>query len=137
MTTTATVDVNVPRFGQALTAGLTALAFVVQAEWLVMAVFIVLAVSWVGGPRWAPFTRLYEGLVRPRLHRPIEVEPAAPPRFAQLVGGFFLGAATISFLVGMPAIGWGATLLVTALAALAATTRICVGCLIYRQVVRG
>jgi hypothetical protein len=62
-------------------------------------------------------------------------EPAAPPRFSQLIGAGFLGAASLAFAAGAPALGWGLTLIVTALAALAATTRICVGCMVYRKVV--
>lgn len=132
----ATVDVNVPRFNQAVVAVLTALAFLFQWSWLVAVTFLLLAVSAVGGPRAAPLTRLYVGLIRPRLGGEIEVEPAAPPRFAQSVGAVVLGLATVALLAGLTALGWALTLVVTALAALAATTRICVGCIIYERVVR-
>lgn len=131
----STVDVNVPRFNQAIIALLTGLAFVIDQPWLVLVAFVVLAVSWAGGPRLAPLTRLYVGLIRPRLTGPVVTEPAAPPRFSQLIGAGFLGVASLAFAVGAPALGWGLTLIVTALAALAATTRICVGCIVYRKVV--
>lgn len=133
---TAKVDVNIPRFNQACVAFLTALAFVLQLPWLVALTFAVVGLSWAGGPRLAPFTRLYLGLVRPRLQPdgPAEVEPAAPPRFAQLLGTIFLGLASIALLGGWDVAGWTLTLTVTALAALAATTRICVGCLVYTKV---
>lgn len=133
----ATVDVNVPRFNQGLVAVLTGLAFVLDAPALVVVTFAILAVSWAWGPRLAPFTRLYVDVIRPRIQPegPREVEPAAPPRFAQLVGAGFLGAASLAFALGAPVAGWALTLVVTALAALAATTRICVGCIIYEKVV--
>ena len=134
---TPTVDVDVPRFNQAVVAVLTGVAFVLQQPWLVAGAFAVLAVSWLGGPNFAPLTRLYLSVVRPRLRPdgPVEFEDARPPRFAQLLGAVFLGFATVSFLVGGGVVGWTLTLLVTALATLAATTRICVGCLIYQRAV--
>jgi|FLYL01.1.fsa_nt_gi hypothetical protein len=130
-----TVDVNVPRFNQAVVAVLTAVAFVAQLRWLVALTFVVLAVSWLGGPRFAPLTRIYLGLIRPRLNQPVEYEPAAPPRFAQLVGSVTLGLATVFLYGGAETVGWALTLLVTALAGLAATTRVCVGCILYEKVV--
>lgn len=140
MTTThaePTVDINIPRFNQAMVAAFTAVAFVVQRPWLVGLTFAILAISWLGGPTVAPFSQIYVRAFRPRVdaNGPTEVEPAAPPRFAQLVGTLFLGAASLSFVAGAMALGWGLTLVVTALAALAATTRICVGCIVYERAV--
>lgn len=130
-TTLPRVDVNVPRFNQALVAILTGIAFVLQWWPLVAAVAAVLAVTRFSGPRSGIFTQAYLRLVKPRLDGPVETEWAAPPRFAQLLGVIFLGAATVLFVLGLDVAGWGLTLAVTALAALAATTRICVGCIIY------
>ena len=134
---TPMVDVNVPRFNQALVAILTAVAFLADAPWLVGITFVVLAVSWLGGPSVAPFTLLYVGLVRPRVQPdgPREFEPAAPPRFAQMLGTLFLGGGTSALAAGQDGLGWGLTLVVAALAALAATARICVGCILYERAV--
>jgi len=134
---TTMVDVNVPRFNQALVTVLTALAFLLDAPWLVAITAAILAVSYVGGAGLAVFTQLYVRALRPRLDPdgPSELEPAAPPRFAQLLGALFLTAASVAFSVGLTAAGWGLTLVVTALAALAATTRICVGCLLYEKAI--
>jgi hypothetical protein len=41
----STVDVNVPRFNQAIIALLTGLAFVADQPWLVLVAFLILAVS--------------------------------------------------------------------------------------------
>ena len=133
---TSTVDINIPRFNQAVVAALTALAFVVQSPLLVTVTFLVLVVSWVGGPRIAPLTQLYVRLVRPRLDPdgPREFEPAAPPRFAQQVGSLFLGTGSVLLAAGQPAAGWSRVRVVTALSTLAAATRICVGCILYRRV---
>lgn len=137
--TESTVDVNVPRFNQAAVAILTALGFVLGEPWLVVATFAILAVSWTAGPTVAPLTQLYVRFIRPRLQPdgPTEFEPAAPPRFAQLIGAVFLGVASFALVAGWDTIGWALTLVVTALATLAATTRICVGCILYeRSVIR-
>lgn len=130
------VDVDIPRFNQALVAVLTGLAFLVDAPWVVAALAVVLGLSWVDGPRLGLFTRLYVDVVRPRLRPdgPVEFEDARPPRFAQLLGTVVLGAATIAFVLGASTVGWSLTLVVTALAGLAASTRICVGCLVYDRV---
>jgi hypothetical protein len=135
--TEPTVDVNVPRFNQAAVALLTALGFVFQQPWLVVLTFAILAVSWTAGPSVAPLTQLYIRVVRPRLQPegPGEFEPAAPPRFAQLVGAIVLGAASFALVAGWETLGWALTLVVTALATLAAATRICVGCILYERAV--
>lgn len=129
------VDVNVPRFNQACVALLTGVAFVTQVWVLVPIVAAILALTRFAGPRYGLFTRVYVGLLRPRLSGPVATEPAGPPRFAQLLGVVFLALATVLFAVGWMTPGWVVTLVVTALAALAATTRICVGCIIYERAV--
>lgn len=133
----STVDVNVPRFNQAVVALLTALGFVFQLPWLVVTTFAILAISWSAGPSMAPLTQLYVRIVRPRVQPdgPTEFEPAGPPRFAQLVGAVFLGLASFSLVAGWETVGWALNLIVTALAALAAATRLCVGCMIYERAV--
>lgn len=137
VTATPMVDVNVPRFNQGLIALLTAVAFFLDLPVLVAVTFGILAISRLGGPSVAPFTRIYVGLVRPRLqpNGPSEFEPAAPPRFSQMLGMLFLGTATVALYAGATAVGWGLTLVVTALAALAAAARICVGCIFYERVI--
>lgn len=129
------IDVNVPRFSQGAVAVLTGLAFVLQLPWLVGVTFVALALSRILGPRGAIFAQAYIRLLRPRLHPegPIEFEDPRPPAFAQLLGAAVLGAATVALYGGAPVVGWALTLVVTALAALAAATRICVGCLLYER----
>jgi hypothetical protein len=129
------IDVNVPRFNQAMVALLIGVAFVFDLPRLVALTFLVLAASLILGPSGALFTQLYVRLLRPRLQPggPTEFEDPRPPRFAQLLGTIFLGAATGALAFDLRAVGWTLTLIVTALATLAATTRICVGCLIYQK----
>lgn len=133
---TALIDVNVPRFNQACVAALTGVAFVFQVWPLVAVVAAALLLTRVGGPRMGPFTQTYLRAIRPLLGGEVRTEPSGPPRFAQLLGVVFLTAATVMFVFGAIVAGWVVTLAVTALATLAATTRICVGCMIYEQVVQ-
>lgn len=128
------VDVNIPRFNQACVALLTGVAFVLQAWVLVAFVAAVLAATRFAGPRLGLFTQFYVHVFKPRMAGPVETESAEPPRFAQLLGVVFLTIATILLVLGYAKAGWLVTLLVTALATLAATTRICVGCFIYESV---
>ena len=133
MPASPTVDVNVPRFTQGAVASLIAAAFVLRAPALVVAVFVVLALSAVGGPRIAPLALIYTGLIRPRLHPdgPEEFEPAGPPRFAQTMATLVLGVATVALAAERPALAWGSALLVAVVEGVAATTGICAGCRVY------
>lgn len=131
-----TVDVNVPRFNQAVVAVVTAVAFVVREPALVGLVFAVLVISALW-PSKAPLSKMYTELIRSHIEnsKPIALEPAAPPQFAQKLGAGVLGVALVAFLTGVEWAGWAATLVVTILAALAATTRICLGCILYERLV--
>ena len=135
MTAATRVDVNVPRFNQLMVAILVGAAFVAQFPLLVGLTAFTLAATRFGGPRWGVFTQFYLRGIRPRLAGPVETEPAAPPRFAQGLGVVFLTAASGLFVVGLATAGWVVSLGVFALALLAATTRICVGCLVYERAV--
>jgi hypothetical protein len=75
--------------------------------------------------------RAFDAWIRPRLG-PGALEDARPPRFANFVGVLFLLAALVSHAVGLSGLGWALALIVGALALLAATTGICLGCWMYR-----
>jgi len=72
------------------------------------------------------------GLVRPR----VVVEDPAPHRFANLVGGVFLVAASLCGLFGVVLAAWVLAWIVIALAFLNFAFDICVGCIVYAQLVR-
>lgn len=131
------VDVNVPRFNQGVVALITATAFVLQRPSLVALAFVLLLVSRVGGARYGPMTQLYVRVIRPRLqpNGPTEFEDARPPAFSQGIGVVVTGAAVGAFVVGISPIGWFLTVVVAALATLAAAARICVGCILYERFV--
>jgi len=130
------IDPRGPRFNQAVLALTLVLGFVAQL-WMVTPVFaVILLLGAAFGPRYGPFLRLFAEVIKPRLAPPTELEDPRPPRFAASVGVVFLGAATLAFVAGSNALGWVLTLIVAALAGLAASTGICVGCEIYLFVAR-
>jgi hypothetical protein len=71
-------------------------------------------------------------LVKPR----VVMEDPAPHRFAQLVGGVFLVAASLMALLGVAAVAWILAWIVAVLAFLNFAFDICVGCIMYAQLVR-
>jgi hypothetical protein len=127
----APIDPRGPRFNQAVLAVALLGGFLVDWRVVVPVFAVVLLAGAALGPRYGPFLVLYAKAVRPRLGPPAELEDPRPPRFAAAVGAAFLAAATLAFVAGHPAVGWGLALVVAGLAALAATTGICVGCEIY------
>jgi hypothetical protein len=118
------IDSRLPRFSQAIQALVLAVAFLFDARAVVPVMGVLLLVAVAGGPRWNPFARLYRLLPIP----PGELEPAAPPRFAQALGAVFLAAGTAGLFVAEPetapywVLGWGPALAVAILAGVAATT---------------
>ncbi len=136
MSTPSPIDPRGPRFNQSVLTLALVIAFLVQV-WAVVPVFaVVLLLGAAFGPKYGPFLRLYAEAIKPRLSPPAELEDPRPPRFAAAIGVAFLGAATLAFVVGQPAVGWALSLIVAALAALAATSGICVGCEIYLWLAR-
>jgi len=130
------IDPRGPRFNQSVLTLALVVGFLLQV-WLVVPIFaVVLLLGAAFGPKYGPFLRIYAELIKPRLAPPTELEDPRPPRFAAAVGVAFLGAATLAFLVGATTVGWGLALIVAALAALAATSGICVGCEIYLWLAR-
>lgn len=119
------IDSRIPRFSQAIQALALALAFLVDAVWVVPVVAGIMLAGLVGGPRWNLFARIFRVLPT---GLPGELEPAAPPRFAQGVGVAFLTTATVGLIAfergtgAWWAAGWAPALVVMALAAVAATT---------------
>jgi hypothetical protein len=127
----AGIDPRGPRTNQAVLALGLAIGFLV-GWWPVAPLFaVVLGLGVAFGPAWGPVLLAYRHLVSPRLAPPRELEDPRPPRFAAAVGVVFLVAATVAFVSGATTLGWVLTLVVAALAALAAVTGLCVGCEMY------
>jgi Domain of unknown function (DUF4395) len=134
-TDTDVIDARAPRFNQAV-VGLVSLAAVLTGWWWLLALLALqLALGLTLGRRFCLPCLLYFEVVQPRLGEG-PVEDARPPRFANLVGVTCLTAAAAAYLTGLRAVGAALGGLVAALALLAATTGLCVGCEAYRLLAR-
>jgi Domain of unknown function (DUF4395) len=128
---TDVIDARGPRTNQAVIGVLALLAFVLDIAWLPAVLAAQLAIGLTFGRRYCLPCLLYFEVIQPRFGEG-PIEDSRPPRFANMVGVAFLGGATIAFLAGVPAVGWTLTLIVAALALLAAATGFCVGCEAYK-----
>ncbi len=137
----AMVDPRSPRFGQTVTAlGLVAgIAF--QQPIFVFAIATVLVVSAVSGWRLDLYGFVWRTVMIPIVGEPATKEPAAPHRFAKLLGAGFTTLASLlllATLAGAPATlavgGYALAGIVGVLAIVAAAFDYCLGCKMYRQV---
>jgi hypothetical protein len=136
------VDVRGPRFAARVTTAVLVTALIVSALSTPAAAAIlgvqavIFAIGAVGGPRRHPYGRIFASLVAPRLGPVREREPAAPLRFAQLVGLLFALVAVAGFVTGAFVVGVVATATALVAAFLNAVFDICLGCMMYPLVAR-
>jgi hypothetical protein len=86
--------------------------------------------------RTQPWSALFRAVVQPRLAAPDDWEDPRPPRFAQGVGLFVVGAGLVLHLLGVP---WALVVAGSAAfiaAALNASIGFCLGCEIYLLLAR-
>ncbi|GAB3988026.1 DUF4395 domain-containing protein [Actinoallomurus acanthiterrae] len=125
------VDPRGQRFGATLTA-IVLIVVLVSSSWLLLAAqAVVFLVGVFFGLRNAPYGLIYQALVRPRLDAPRELEPEAPPRFAQGVGAAFALIGVVGYAAKVPALGMTATALALVAAVLNAAFGFCLGCEAY------
>jgi hypothetical protein len=132
---TDVIDARAPRTNQAVIGSLALVAFLLDLEWLPGVLAAQLAIGLTFGRQFCLPCLLYFEVIQPRIGEG-RLEDARPPRFANVVGVVFLTAATIAFLAGAPVVGWTLALIVAALALLAASTGLCVGCETYLWLAR-
>ena len=128
---TDVIDSRAPRTNQAVIGSLALVALLTGAEWLIALLAAQLAIGLTLGRRFCLPCLAYFELVQPRLGEG-PLEDARPPRFANLVGVAFLGAAALAYALGLAAVGAVLGGLVAALALLAASTGFCTGCEAYK-----
>jgi Domain of unknown function (DUF4395) len=104
----------------------------------VLPALAVMMLAGAASPQWNLPRLLYLhglrpwGIVKPRVVN----EDPAPHRFAQLVGGVFLAAASIAVFTGALFVAWVLGWIVALLAFLNFAFNLCVGCIVYAQLVR-
>ena len=129
---TTVIDARAPRFNQAVVGhGARSSPSRVGPWWLLAVLALQLAVGLTLGRRYCLPCVAYFELVQPRFGEG-PLEDARPPRFANLVGVVFLGAAPLAFLAGSETTGAVLGAVVAALALLAAATGFCAGCEAYK-----
>lgn len=122
------VDPRGLRVAAWITTVVLAVVLLTGSGWLLLAQTVVFALGAFAGLRFAPYGVFFRYVLRPRLGPPGELEPAAPPRFAQLVGFVFAAVGTVGYLTGLTALGVVATSLALAAAFLNAAFGLCLGC---------
>lgn len=131
---TAVVDPRAPRFGQAITASGLLLGIGFDLPELVYAVAVILVVAVLSSWRIDVYALLWRHVISRAIDPPGHMEAAAPHRFAKVMGASGTLMASGFLLVGYSIVGYGIAGAVALLAGLAATTGICLGCRMYRQV---
>ena len=128
---TDVIDERAPRFNQAVVAGVALLGAVFgwPLAWAIMSAQLFIGLTL--GRRFCLTCLAYFGLVQPRLGEG-PLEDSRPPRLANAMGAVFLGSAAAAWWLGAEPVGTALGGLVAALALLAASTGLCVGCEMYR-----
>ena len=132
---TEVIDVRAPRFNQVVVGAVSLVAVLTGAWWLLGLLAIQLALGLTFGRRYCLPCVVYFEFIQPRLGEG-PIEDARPPRFANIVGAVFLSSATLAYAAGLTTLGSVLGGMVAALALLAATTGLCVGCEIYKIVAK-
>lgn len=129
------VDPRGPRFGAILTTVVLAVALLLAGTTvgtvLVAWQTLVFALGAFAGLQAQPYGWVFRRFVRPRLSPPADLEDAAPPRFAQLVGFVFAAVALVASLLGATTVSIVAIALALAAAFLNAAFGLCLGCEMY------
>ena len=134
------IDPRGPRTAALITAAVLAAVLITGSGWLLAVQALVFAAGAVFGLRYSPYGVLYRKLIRPRLGPPRELEPEAPPRFAQAVGLVFAVVGVAGYAAGLSLLGVAATAAALVAAFLNGVFGFCLGCEMYlliRRIRRG
>jgi hypothetical protein len=130
------VDPRGLRFAAGVTTVVLALTLVLNNAWPLAIQAVVFAISVAFGVQASPYGQFFKRLIRPRLGPPKELEDAAPPRFAQLVGLVFAVIGLIGYLAGVEVLGVVATGFALVAAFVNAAVGLCLGCEAYLLIQR-
>ena len=125
------MDPRGPRVSALITTVVLAAVLVTGSAWLLAAQALVFAVGAVFGLRYSPYGFLFRKVIRPRLGPPDDLEPEAPPRFAQAVGLVFALAGVAAYATGLTWLGLAATAAALVAAFLNGVFGFCLGCEMY------
>jgi hypothetical protein len=125
------IDSRAPRFNQTIVGVGSTIALLTGWWPILLALALQLGIGLRFGRRYCLPCLAYFGLVQPRFGEG-RIEDARAPRFANQIGFTVLSAASLAYVTGFTLGGEALGGLVAALALLAATTGLCVGCEMYR-----
>ncbi len=125
------IDPRGPRIAALITTVVFIVVLITGSAWLLAAQAVVFAIAVIFGMRWAPYGLVFRLLIRPRLGPPRELEPEAPPRFAQGVGLLVSVVGVIGYATGLTPIGIVAAVLGLIAAFLNGVFGLCLGCEMY------
>ncbi|MGB4706000.1 MAG: DUF4395 domain-containing protein [Aquiluna sp.] len=135
MTTQKMIDPRGPRFGAAITTGLSLIAFYLSLSNQQLAYSTVVALGvlffWsVLSPETHPAGLAFKRFIKPRLAPPTELEDSRPPKFAQQVGLTFALIGIVGGLFAPVLVTISAAFIFLA-AFLNAFFGLCLGCQLY------
>ena len=137
------VDPRLKRFSAGATAGVLAAVLLIVdvarplALGLLASQVAVFAFTAFVSFQWSLWAQIYARFIWPRIGAPTALEDARPARFAQLFGFVFTALALTFFVFGIDVPGYSLTAFTFGLAALDASTGLCLGCRAYPLVRRG
>ncbi len=133
----AQVDPRLLRFSAGATASVLALVLLIVGVarplglGLLASQVAVFAFTAFVSFQWSLWAQIFARVIWPRISAPTELEDARPHRFGQLVGFFFTSLALISFALDVDVAGLALTAFTFGMAALNASTGVCLGCKVY------
>jgi hypothetical protein len=125
------IDPRGPRFGALVTLVVFAVVLITGSVWLLAAQALAFAAGTFLGLRNSPYGLVYRWFIRPRLGPPRELEPEAPPRFAQGMGLFISVIGVIGYAAGITPLGMAAASAGIVAAFLNGVFGLCLGCEMY------
>jgi hypothetical protein len=125
------IDPRGPRFGAYLTMAMFVAVLVTGNVWVLTAQAVAFAAGALLGLPRSPYGLVYKWLVRPRLGPPGELEPAAPPRFAQALGLVISLIGIVGYGSGLTPLGMAAAAAGLVAAVLNGVFGLCLGCEMY------
>ena len=133
----AQVDPRLTRFSAGATASVLGVVLLIVevarplALGLLASQVAVFAFTAFASFQWSLWAQIYARSIWPRIGAPTGLEDARPARFAQFLGFVFTALALFFFAVGVDVAGYSLTALAFGVAALNATTGLCLGCKAY------
>ena len=129
------IDSRAPRFNQ-LVVATGSLVAVLTGFWPLLGLLgTQLAVSVLFGRKYCLPCVFYFEVVQPRFGEG-ELEDSRAPRFANIIGAVFLLSAAVASALGFATVGLVLGGIVAALAGLAVSSGLCVGCEVYKVLAR-